>query len=66
VDLRDDTDAEEFVGVEADLPELLEFRDQLLALDLPRIDVPEYGLREVHPVAAALHIFETLGRIKSS
>jgi hypothetical protein len=61
--LRDDTAAEEFVGVEADMPELLEFREKLLALDLPLVDAPEYGLREVHPIAAALHIFKKLGVI---
>jgi hypothetical protein len=59
--LRDDTDAEEFEGVQADLPELLRHRDKLLALNLPRVDVPEYGLRDVHPVAALLTIAEKLG-----
>jgi hypothetical protein len=64
--LRDDTDAEEFVGVEADLPDFLLHRDKLLALDLPCVDVPEYGLREAHPMAALLHIFENLGYIKTA
>jgi hypothetical protein len=64
--LRDDTDAEEFVGVEADLPDFLMHRDKLLALDLPNVDVPEFGLNDVHPMAALLHIFEKLGLIKAS
>jgi hypothetical protein len=59
--LRDDTDAEEFEGVQADLPELVRHRDKLLALDLPRVDVPEYGLRDAHPMSALLTIAETLG-----
>jgi hypothetical protein len=58
--LRDDTEAEEFEGVEADLPELLRHRERLLALDLPPVDVPEYGLVEVHPIAALLHIARRL------
>jgi hypothetical protein len=62
--MRDDTDAEEFEGVHADLPELLRHREKLLALDLPHVDVPEYGLRDVHPVAAALQVFEKLGQIE--
>ena len=63
--LRDDTDAEEFVGVEADLPQFLAHRDELLALDLPRVEVPEFGLRDVHPIAAVLHIFEKLGHLEA-
>jgi hypothetical protein len=59
--MRDDTDAEEFEGVHADLPELLRHRDKLLTLDLPSVDVPEYGLYDVHPVAALLTIAEKLG-----
>jgi hypothetical protein len=58
--LRDDTDAEEFVGVEADLPDFLMHRDKLLTLELPLVDVPEYGLRDTHPMSALLHIFEKL------
>ncbi|MEX2535546.1 MAG: hypothetical protein WD273_08085 [Trueperaceae bacterium] len=64
--LRDDTDAEEFVGVEADLPDFLLHREKLLALDLQRVDVPEYGLREAHPMVALLHIFEKLGHVKTA
>jgi hypothetical protein len=59
--MRDDTDAEEFEGVQADLPELLRHGDKLLTLDLPSVDVPEYGLYDVHPVAALLTIAEKLG-----
>jgi hypothetical protein len=63
--LRDDTDAEEFEGVHADLPELLRHRDRLLALDLPRVEVSEYGLRDAHPMAALLTIAEKLGLIEN-
>jgi hypothetical protein len=64
--LRDDTDAEEFVGVEADLPDFLLHRDKLLALELPLVDVPEFSLRDVHPMAALLHIFTQLGLTETS
>lgn len=64
--LRDDTDTEEFVGVEADLPDFLRHRDKLLALDLPRVDVPDYGLHEAHPMAALLDICKKLGYITTA
>ena len=59
--LRDDTDAEEFVGVEADLPGFLMHREKLLA--------PRYATRgrtRVRPLrrapkAALQHIFEQPG-----
>jgi hypothetical protein len=59
--LRDDTDAEEFEGVQADLPELLRHRDKLLALDLPTVDVAEYNLWDIHPIAALIEVAEQLG-----
>jgi hypothetical protein len=63
--LRDDTEAEEFVGVEADLPEFLEFLDRLLTLDLPHVDVPEHDLWNVHPMAAILQLAARLGVVQS-
>jgi hypothetical protein len=63
--LRDDSDSEEFVGIEADLPELLKFRDRLLGLNLPYVDVPEHDLWNVHPIAAILHLAERRGPTQS-